>query len=90
MKQVSEHTCTGLGVTSPGCGALAGSDLGLLAAGCLGLSCRLLLSLRAALRFDLIKMMLKHLFYMNKCCSTNFWSSFASAEALYQLIEGNT
>ena len=42
LKQASEHTCTGLGATSPDCGALAGSDLGLLAAGCLGVSWRLL------------------------------------------------
>ena len=42
LKQKSEHTCTGLGATSPGCGALAGSDLGLLAAGCLDVSWRLL------------------------------------------------
>ena len=40
--QTSGHTCTGLGVSSPGCGALAGLDLGLLAAGCLDVSRRLL------------------------------------------------
>jgi hypothetical protein len=40
---MSEHTCTVLGVSSPGCGALSGSDLGLLVAGCVDDSWCLLL-----------------------------------------------
>ena len=39
LKKTSEHTCTWLGATSPGRGALAGS---LLAAGCLDVPWRLL------------------------------------------------
>ena len=65
LKQTSEHTCTGLGATSPGCGALAGSLSSWLFSASL--------NLKAALCLDLIKMMLKHLFYINKCCSTNLW-----------------